>query len=62
MTKLKDYPDVLNISDLCNILRIGKRSAYKLLRDNMIPYRKIGRIYKIPKTGVEKFLASGNQK
>ena len=41
---LKNYPDVLNIHDLCEILRIGKKTAYKLLHEGKIPCRKIGRM------------------
>ena len=37
---LKNYPDVLNIHDLCEILRIGKKTAYKLLHEGKSPAGK----------------------
>ena len=47
---LNNYPDVLNIHDLCELFRIGKKTAYKLLHEGKIPCRKIGRSYRIPKS------------
>ena len=55
---LKNYNDVLEVQDLCEILGIGKNTAYKLLQNNIIPNRRIGRKYIIPKCGVIKYLKS----
>ena len=50
---LENYPcDVLNIDELCAILRIGRNNAYKLLREKTIPSTKLQRKYIIPKNGV----------
>ena len=46
---LETYSDILDVKDLCEILRIGRKKAYQLLHSGVIPYRKIGRNYKIPK-------------
>lgn len=51
-----DYPDIINIPDLCKMLRISRRMAYNLINSKQLPYRKIGRIYKIRKLDVEKFM------
>lgn len=56
MRILESYPDVLNPSDLCEILRISSKTVYKLLQMRVIPYRKIGRQYKISKTALIDFL------
>ena len=53
---LETYPDVLEIRDLCSILRIGRKTAYQLLSSGEIPYRRIGRNYKIRKDAVIHFL------
>lgn len=53
---LEVYSDILDVKDLCAILRIGRKKAYQLLRSGEIPYRKIGRNYKIPKEMVIKFI------
>ena len=49
---LEEYKDVINVKDLCEILNIGKNTAYKLLKNNDIPNRRLGKKYIIPKFGV----------
>ena len=57
-TIFESYPDVLDVSQLCDMLHIGRKSAYKLLHENQLSYRKIGRIYHIPKCSVIRFITS----
>lgn len=54
----KDYPDVLNVAQVCEMLHIGKNSAYKLLSSGEIKSRRIGRKYVIPKLCVIDYLNS----
>lgn len=61
MERIENLPDVLETADLCSVLRIGKRSAYKLLSEGVISSCRIGRRYKIPKTAVEDFLRGGEK-
>lgn len=57
MNKLiNDYPDVLSVKDLQNILRIGRSATYALLRENKIKTLKVGNRYIIPKQSVIDFL------
>ena len=53
---LTDYRDVLDVKDICEILRIGRKTAYGLLKSGKLPYRKIGRCFKIPKAGLIRYL------
>ena len=53
---LEEYKDVINIKDLCEILNIGKNTAYKLLKNNDIPNRRLGKKYIIHKLGVIEYL------
>ena len=53
---LEEYKDVINIKDLCEILNIGENTAYKLLKNNDIPNRRLGKKYIIPKFGVIEYL------
>ena len=53
---LEEYKDVINIKDLCEILNIGKNTAYKLLKNNDLPNRRLGKKYIIPKLGVIEYL------
>ena len=52
----KEYPDVVNVSQLAKMLNIGKSSAYALLQNNQIRHIKIGKKYIIPKTAVLAFI------
>ena len=54
---LEKYKDVLTIEELCEALKIGKRLAYKLVHEGTIPARRLGRIYRIPKTAVIQYLS-----
>ena len=54
---LEEYPDVLEVKDLQRILHIGRQTAYSLLSTGQIPFRRIGRIYKIQKAEVINFLS-----
>ena len=53
---LEEYKDVINVKDLCEILNIGQNTAYKLLKNNDIPNRRLGKKYIIPKFGVIEYL------
>mgnify|MGYP001108947310 CR=1 FL=1 len=52
----KDYPDLLNITQMKEMLGIGVTLAYRLLRQKTIKARKVGREYKIPKVNVIKYM------
>jgi len=54
----QQYPDVVSIAQLQVMLKIGKNTAYNLLRENKIQSIRIGRVHKIPKTNVIKYLKS----
>ena len=56
MTMLNKYNDILTVEELCEVLRIGKNTAYKLLKSGEIKSIKIGKVYKIPKKSVKKYL------
>lgn len=53
---LRDYPDVLNPANLCDILDISPKTAYALLKEKKIASIRIGRHYKIPKKAVITYL------
>ena len=53
---LKDYPDVMDIGEMCKVLGISKKTGYKLLKDRKIESLKIGRAYRIPKAHILGYL------
>ena len=55
-TMLNQYEDVINVKDLCEILKIGRNRAYELLHTGAIPSFRLGRNWKIPRISVEDYL------
>lgn len=53
---LVDYPDVLSIQQIQEILNIGRNSIYNLLQANKIKSIKIGKKYVVPKQSIINFL------
>ena len=54
------YPDLVDITQLKEMLGIGITLDYRLVRNNTIQALKVGRQYKIPKRNIISYLT--NQK
>ena len=54
--RLRDFPDILNVNQLCEVLGISTKTGYKLLREGTISALKVGRTYRIPKIHVLTYL------
>lgn len=52
----KDYPDIVNVEQMTEMLKIGRNTAYKLLDNNEIKSIRIGRTHRIPKMNVIAYL------
>ena len=46
---LEQYNEILTLDEMCEILNIGKNTAYRLLNSKEINGFKIGHVWKIPK-------------
>lgn len=44
--------EIITIDEMCEILNIGKNTAYRLLANQEIQAFKIGRLWKIPKSSI----------
>jgi excisionase family DNA binding protein len=52
-----DYPDVVNVKQMCAMLGgISEKTGYRLLHNGEIKYLAIGRNYRIPKIQVIDYL------
>ena len=56
----EDYPEILNVDAVCEILRCGRNNLYALLtsdneKNKLRAYRN-GRVWKIPKEAVKQFI------
>lgn len=58
---LQNRPEILSVSQLCEILAISDRTAYRLLASKTIRYFRIGRKYCIPKVFVLDFIEAQMQ-
>ena len=58
----KNYPDVVTVEQMSEMLGISTKTAYKLLKENKIKHFMIGRIYKIPKYYILTYLEILDQK
>lgn len=59
-TVFKEYPDILDIVQMSGLLKVSKKTAYKLLKQGKIDCLKVGREYKIPKVNVIRYLRIGS--
>ena len=56
---LKDYPDVLNVYQMCEALGgISTKTGYKLIKEKKIESIKVGREYKIAKINLIDFITN----
>jgi hypothetical protein len=53
---LHEYPAILDVEDLKKIMRLGRDSAYKLMRAEDFPSLRIGNQYRVTKPNLIKYL------
>lgn len=57
---LEEYNDMLTISEICEILMIGRNRVYKLLNEGKIAGFRIGFVWKVPKQALIDFIVSSS--
>lgn len=57
---LENYPDIINVKQLCEILMISKTTAYRILREKKIKSIRIGERYKIIKSSLIDYITKSN--
>lgn len=60
-TLFSEYPAVVQVEDIQNMLCIGRNVAYRILKEGKIKTIKVGKRYIIPKKSVIEFLESVNK-
>lgn len=53
---LREYPDILNVQQVCEVLNVSKKAVYRLLDNGSIRSLTVGREYRIPKLYLLHFL------
>lgn len=51
-----EYIDMITIDELCELLMIGRTTAYKLLQSGELKAFKIGKVWKISRASVEQYI------
>ena len=54
--RIKDYPDILDVSQMAQLFSVSKKTAYKFLVEDKIAYIRVGHQYRIPKMNVIRYL------
>jgi len=52
----KDYPDVLDVKQVSNLLSVCDKTVYKLIADGSLPTLRVGRQHRITKVSVMKYM------
>lgn len=55
----REYPDVLTPQQVQEMLGVGQRLTYQLLREGKIQNVRMGKLYRVPKAAVIDYLYSG---
>jgi excisionase family DNA binding protein len=56
-----EYSDIVTVDNLCEMLSIGKNTAYTLLNTGAIKSLHYGRVWKIPKQAVINFVLENSR-
>ena len=59
---MEEYNEILTASEVAEILYIGKNAIYDLLNSGELPAFRIGRSWKIPRSGLEEYVIRKCQK
>ncbi len=52
----EQYPDILTVEEACEALRMGYNAVYDLLNEGKLRAYKNGRVWRIPKEALVKYI------
>lgn len=53
---LAEYPDILTVEEACEALRVGYNAMYELLKSGKLKAYKNGRVWRIPKESIKRYI------
>lgn len=56
MIVFSNYDEILTVADVCEILYIGRNTAYALLSEGKVRSFQIGRTWRIPRQSLEEYI------
>ena len=54
--RIQDYPDILTVEEVGEMLGVSTKTVYKLLREGRIENKRVGRAFRITKANVMNYL------
>ena len=60
VSTLSKYPDMLTVEHLCELLHVGKKSIYGMMRRGELRFVKVGKSYISSKKWLKEFLDEGS--
>ena len=61
VSTLESLPLLLTVGEMASVLRIGRNSAYQLVKDGNIPSIHVGRSIRIPRNALVQFMERAQQ-
>lgn len=52
----EEYPDILTVEETAEALRVGHNALYELLNEGKVKAYKNGRVWRIPKDSIKKYI------
>ena len=62
MAMFENYSDIVTVDQLAKMLKIGRNTAYELVRANIIPSVRVGRNIRIPKQTIIEYITNNKDK
>lgn len=57
----KDYPDVVGVRELCEMLALSDKKVYELVRSGQIPIIPCSKVYRVAKLNVIEYLINSGK-
>jgi excisionase family DNA binding protein len=57
----EQYPDILTVEEACEALRMGYNAVYDLLNEGKLRAYKNGRVWRIPKEALVKYILESSK-
>ena len=61
MAMFENYDDIVTVEQLAEMLKIGRNTAYELVRANIIKSVRVGRNIRIPKQTIIEYITNQNK-
>ena len=58
----EEYPDVLNVEETCEALRMGYNAIYDLLNSGKLKGYRNGRVWRIPRQALRDFIMESTRR